>query len=47
MVESISADVRIIAAHLKPAYHGQLVEELHALGLPNLEIASRELVVEI
>lgn len=46
MVESIPPDVRIIAAHLKPAFHGHVVEELSALGLANLEIASRELVVE-
>lgn len=47
MVQSLPSDVRIIAAHLKPAFHGQLVEELKTLGLPNLEIASRDLIVEI
>ena len=35
---------RIIAVHIKPRYHRQIVEELEGLGLPNLEIgeAGRE-----
>ncbi len=46
MVENIPTDVRLIAAHLKPAYYEQLVEQLNALGLPNLEIACREKIYE-
>lgn len=47
MVDTIPDDVRVIAAHLKPAFHEQLVAELSALGLPNLEIAARDLIIEI
>lgn len=46
MVAQIPSDVRLIAAHLKPAYHDQIVEELSVLHLPNLEIACRDKVYE-
>jgi hypothetical protein len=29
---------KVIAIHIKPTYFKQVVEELMALGLPNLEI---------
>ncbi|PQO31674.1 MBL fold metallo-hydrolase [Blastopirellula marina] len=46
MVANLPSDIRLIAAHLKPAYYDQLVKQLNGLGLPNLEIACREKVYE-
>lgn len=31
-------DLDILAVHLKPAYRNTVVEELHALGMPNLRV---------
>ncbi|HXG13064.1 MAG TPA: 3',5'-cyclic-nucleotide phosphodiesterase [Gemmataceae bacterium] len=34
----LTRPVRLIAVHIKPRYHAQVVKELEALGLPGLEI---------
>ncbi|MBI1248521.1 MBL fold metallo-hydrolase [bacterium] len=46
LVAQIPADVRIIAIHLKPGHHDELIDELNQLGLPNLEIADPHTVYE-
>lgn len=46
LAQRISADVRLIAVHLKPAFHDEIVTELAALKLPNLEIGQRAVVYE-
>ncbi len=46
-VKNISADVQIVAVHLKPGYHEQMVSELEALHLPNVEVACRDKIYEI
>lgn len=37
-LEKLGRPVRVIAVHIKPAFHEQVVAELQALGLANLEI---------
>lgn len=37
-IQKLGRDVRVIAVHIKPAFHEQVVAELEALGLKNLEI---------
>jgi ribonuclease BN (tRNA processing enzyme) len=37
-VQKIKGPVRLIALHIKPSVHTEVVRELEALGLPNLEI---------
>lgn len=37
-IEKIDRSVRIIAVHIKARFHEQVVSELEALGLPNVEI---------
>ena len=37
-VAKLKGAPRIIAVHIKPRYHHQVVAQLTALGLPNLEI---------
>ncbi|MDB5391641.1 MAG: metal-dependent hydrolase, beta-lactamase superfamily [Planctomycetaceae bacterium] len=37
-ISLLPADVRVIAIHIKPAWHDQVVAELLALRLPNIEI---------
>jgi ribonuclease BN (tRNA processing enzyme) len=38
-VAKLSRPVRVLAVHLKGRFHDQVVAELQALGLPNVEIA--------
>jgi ribonuclease BN (tRNA processing enzyme) len=38
-VRKLQRPVRVVAVHLKPRYRDEVVQELHALNLPNLEIA--------
>lgn len=37
-LQKLGRPVRVIAVHIKPAFHEQIVAELQALGLPNVEI---------
>jgi ribonuclease BN (tRNA processing enzyme) len=37
-VQKLKPPVRLIALHIKPSVHAEVVRELEALGLPNLEI---------
>ncbi len=37
-VRKLSCPAKIIAVHIKPSFHDQIVEELHSLHLPDLEI---------
>ena len=37
-IQSLPASVRVIAIHIKPAWYEAVVDELLALGLPNIEI---------
>jgi cAMP phosphodiesterase len=37
-VAKLKQDVPIIAIHIKPAFEEQVIQELHELGIPNLEI---------
>lgn len=46
-IEHVAPDVRIVAVHLKPGFHDQVCEELKSLGIPNVEVASRDAVYEI
>lgn len=39
-VAKLASQPRLVAVHIKPRYRVQVVEELRALGLPNLEIGS-------
>jgi hypothetical protein len=32
--------VRVLAVHIKPRYYAQVVQELQAFGLPNVEICN-------
>ncbi|MEW4454852.1 MBL fold metallo-hydrolase [Bremerella sp. JC817] len=47
MVEQVPSNVRVIAMHLKPGHHDELIEELQQLNLPNVEVACGEAVYEI
>jgi ribonuclease BN (tRNA processing enzyme) len=38
-VQKLHRPVALIAMHIKPLYHAQVVQELQALGLPNLTMA--------
>jgi ribonuclease BN (tRNA processing enzyme) len=37
-VRKLKADVPIIAVHIKPRFYAEVVSELNALGMPNLQI---------
>ncbi len=37
-IQSLPASVRVIAIHIKPAWYEPVVDQLLALGLPNIEI---------
>jgi ribonuclease BN (tRNA processing enzyme) len=37
-VAKMPSGIRVIAMHIKVRYHGEVIRELNALGLPNLEI---------
>ena len=37
-IQSLPPSVRVIAIHIKPAWYDPVVDELQALGLPNIEI---------
>ncbi len=47
LIEYVPPDVRVVAVHIKPGFHDQVCQELVALGLPNVEVASGDVVYEI
>ncbi len=38
-IRKLQRDVRVLAIHLKPAFHGEIVDQLENCGIKNLEIA--------
>lgn len=39
-ISKLERDVRVLAVHIKPAFHREIVDELHACGIERLEIAA-------